>query len=798
MRFVLPLLLLAGLASAQETNTTRLLGTETYAGRSESTYDIFPQISQRVKVVPNLPENPLRPPRRDPGGPNGIPVGTTTTENRGQTLSRFPGITFSGWRPPDPTVAAGPTHVVATVNSEIAFFTRAGVKTFESDFETFFASLSPGSFIFDPKVFYDWHAGRFVVCVLEEDDATTTSKVLFAVSDDSDPSGTWHKYAIDVEATVGGAGCWGDYPGFGYNKDGYAIALNMFTFSGSAYKGVQIVTIKKSSAISGVGASVTKFIDTSIDSFSLQCAEMLDPTATKLYMVNVPFDTPSKLKVWTLSSLGGVPPTPTTQLVTVSSYIAPDGSGSASTSEHFLDDLDARLINAMYTGGKLVTAHTIIFDGSPADSRRRVRWYELSIPATGGTATLAQSGDIKESTSAEKHFHMGAIGRAPTGDIGVIMTRSGPSGPVADIVRTMRAATDSAGSMGAPTLIKAAEGATYGSTGLNRWGDYAACAVDPLNQRVFWGIHMTGTSSTTWTTEIATFALSATSTPSVSAIAFGGTLYGGGLGVTATLTTSSAPALATTVTLTSSDTTAATVPASTTVAAGTTTKSFTVTPTASGLDSAKTTVITAVMNGVAFAKAVTVNPAVLSTFTTADTTIHATATTIGTLTLSGKAGPSGRVVTVVSSVPAAAYPISGSITVASGLTTKNFTIYTNLVTVDTAVMFTATLGGSKTKWVTVLRPPTFTTFTVSPTTVTGGTPATVTATLSGATSVAGLKVALSDSSAFASMPATATFALGASSTTATVTTTAPPSTRLVTLTGKFNGITRTATLTVNP
>lgn len=793
MRLVLPVLLLVGVAAAQESSTTRLLGQESYVGRSESTEMFFPQISHRVKVVPNLPENPLRPPRRDPGGPNGLPVGGLLNEERGRTLARFPGITYTGWRPPDPTAAAGPTHAVATVNSSIAFFTRAGVKTFEGDLETFFASLSPGSFVFDPKVFYDWHAGRFVVCVLEEDDGTVTSRVLLAVSDDSDPTGTWHKYAIDVKTTVGGSDCWGDYPGFGYNKDGYVIALNLFTFSGGAFEGVEIVTVKKSSVINGGTATVTKFINTDADSFSLQCAETLDPAATKLFMVNAASTT--KLKVWTLSSLGGTPPAPTTQLVTVPSYVEPDGSGLASTSSHLLDDLDGRLINVMYTDGKLVTAHTVKATG---DDRRRVRWYELTLPPTGGVATLAQSGEVKESTGAEKHYHMGAIGRAPTGDIAIIMSRSGPSGPVADIVRAMRRSTDAAGTMGAPTLIKAAEGATYGFSGYNRWGDYAACSVDPLNERLFWGIHMTGTSSTTWTTEISTFSLSTTTTPTVSAIAFSAALYGGGSSIVGTLTTSAAPTVDTAVALSSSDTTAATVPASVTVLSGTTSKTFLITPTSSGLDTAKTTVITAVMNGVAFAKALTVNPAILSSFTTAATSINATATTVGTLTLTGKAGPSGSVVTVVSSKPAAAYPISGSITVASGLTIRNFTIYTNLVTVDTAVMFTATLGATKTKWITVVSPPALTTFTVSPTVVTGGTSATVTATLAGPTAVAGLKVSLSDSSAFASMPATATFALGASSTTATVTTTTPPSARLVTLTAKFNGVTKTATLAINP
>lgn len=54
--------------------------------------------------------------------------------SRGSTFG-FVGITNTGWRPPDPTLAVGPDHIVATTNGAIAFFDKDGTLTFQDEIE---------------------------------------------------------------------------------------------------------------------------------------------------------------------------------------------------------------------------------------------------------------------------------------------------------------------------------------------------------------------------------------------------------------------------------------------------------------------------------------------------------------------------------------------------------------------------------------------------------------------------------------------------------------------------------------
>jgi hypothetical protein len=53
-----------------------------------------------------------------------------------------------------------------------------------------------------------------MVLFLEADFANQVSKLLFAVSDDGDPNGTWFKYRIEAKVTEGANTFWLDYPGF--------------------------------------------------------------------------------------------------------------------------------------------------------------------------------------------------------------------------------------------------------------------------------------------------------------------------------------------------------------------------------------------------------------------------------------------------------------------------------------------------------------------------------------------------------------------------------------------------------
>src|SRR5262245_11865636 len=93
---------------------------------------------------------------------------------------------------------------------------------------------------------------------------------------------------------------------------------------------------------------------------------------------------------------------------------------------------------------------------------------------------------------------------------------------------------------------------------------------------------------------------------------------------------------------------------------------------------------------------------------------------------------------------------------------------------------------------------TLSTLTVSPTAVVGGSPSQGTVTLTASAPALGAVVTLSSSDAAATVPASVTVAAGATSATFSIATTAVTAATPATISGSFGGLTRTATLTVNP
>jgi hypothetical protein len=259
-----------------------------------------------------------------------------------------------------------------------------------------------------------------------------------------------------------------------------------------------------------------------------------------------------------------------------------------------------------------------------------------------------------------------------------------------------------------------------------------------------------------------------------------------------------APAGGALVTLSSSDTTVATVPASVNIAAGATSASFTVTTKAvSTHDSA---VITATWNGSTQEAAITVSPAALTSLALSPTRVAGGTTSRGTVTLNGRAPAGGAVVSLVSD-NRTVVTIPASVTIPAGATGASFNIATKSVTAQTAVFISANYAGV-TKSATLTVTPqtsgvTLSSLALNPASVTGGKTSQATITLSGAAPSGGAVVALSSSNtAAATVPASVTVAAGATSATFTVTTKAVAATTNVTLSASYAGLKRTATLTV--
>src|SRR6267142_1779143 len=123
--------------------------------------------------------------------------------------------------------------------------------------------------------------------------------------------------------------------------------------------------------------------------------------------------------------------------------------------------------------------------------------------------------------------------------------------------------------------------------------------------------------------------------------------------------------------------------------------------------------------------------------------------------VSGPAPSGGAAVSLMSDNSAAA-TVPASVTVAVGATSATFTVNTSSVTASTSVTISASYAGvTKTASLTVMpqAPPTLSSLTLSPTSVTGGVQtSTGTVTLSGPALTGGAQVMLSSNNGAASAP----------------------------------------------
>jgi chitinase len=195
---------------------------------------------------------------------------------------------------------------------------------------------------------------------------------------------------------------------------------------------------------------------------------------------------------------------------------------------------------------------------------------------------------------------------------------------------------------------------------------------------------------------------------------------------------------------------------------------------------------------------ISVLPSVLlSSLVVSPTTVSGGATSTGTVTLSSPAPGEGIVVALGDNSSAAAVP--ANVTILGGTSSATFNITTTQVSSNTSATISAVYGTvTKTASLTITAPPTLalTSVTVSPTSVRGRRSATGTVKLNAPAPSGGVLVTLSDNSIYASIPASVTIPSGSTSAAFTITTSSVFSTRYVTISAKYLGVTKTTVLTI--
>ena len=271
-------------------------------------------------------------------------------------------------------------------------------------------------------------------------------------------------------------------------------------------------------------------------------------------------------------------------------------------------------------------------------------------------------------------------------------------------------------------------------------------------------------------------------------------ILSGGNSGTGTVTLNYASNTDKSVSLSSSDTVTASVPATVTVPAGQTTAQFPVT-TFSVLI-LKNVNITATLNSISIQSAVFVTPIKLVSVTTSPTSVIGGKSSTGKVTLSAVAPVGGYVVNLSSSNPSAA-SVPASVTVIAGVKTATFAITTTPVVSLTKPVITGSFGGGSKSATLSITPPALSSIKLSASSVIGGVTATGTATLTGKAPTGGIVVALnSDTPSIATTPASVTILAGSLSAAFPITTVPVPVNSTVGIHGVYNAVDKSVTLTV--
>ena len=455
------------------------------------------QIDRREFTGPQQRPGALIPEHKRPpiaeGASNDLVYSMQGTAPRNDVDPAFPAIGATVWTPPDPCLAVGPSHILATVNMKVAWYGKNGAVQFENFLSSignpgFFEEVGCGSFTFDPKCFYDERAGRFVVLALEYYSATTESWITFAVSDDSDPNGIWFKYRTPALIELA-PGCryFVDYPGFGYDGDAWYVTNNLFRLSGpstcAGFGGTVVRVFEKSGAMSGGTAVWRDVLDAGA---SWQVGSSRSGTdAARLVRIN----NTTSLTIARVDNPLTAPTLVKANCTVPSMYTF----ASAPTPTILLSIVDRRIFNAVVRGGRVFAAnHSALVSGGPAGAA----WYEIDV--SGATPTLVQSGRIAAAAGEYTFFPSVAVNDG--GSVALVYGRSSATlNPTLEVAG--RLPCDPSGVLGASTVIGASTTIPPATTSL-RWGDYFAATVDPADGRTFWVIGEIQNAAG-WTTEIA-------------------------------------------------------------------------------------------------------------------------------------------------------------------------------------------------------------------------------------------------------------------------------------------------------
>jgi hypothetical protein len=410
----------------------------------------------------------------------------------------------NGSVPPDPHGAPGPAGIIAVVNLQISYYTKAGGLVWgPTNFQTFWGAIgNTGNGLSDPKAIFDVESRRFFVILQENIGSRFWLNVAVSRSADPRSSGPddWRFYRLDATENaggnpVGGINYGGDYPGLAVDTRALYITYRMYAFNpngtlngaGVSYTNTALLILNKSQLLSGIGNVASLYQS----AFGLQPVTPQGGTpGNVMYMVDTLSAT--SIGIYSVSDPLGAR-TVDSQTITITDRgMGPSAGAPQLGSANLVPTINRTLNNASLVGGDVWFCATRGPAAGPASAvYYRVRlngWPQL--PFLG--PTLEEEGTVGADT--DWNF-CPSIGANLAGDVAMTWTRSS-STRAAAMMAAWR--TEYGSTFGAPIVVKANQ--TPNVDG--RWGDYFSVWPDPSDGSLWavseWTRADTGTWSTWW------------------------------------------------------------------------------------------------------------------------------------------------------------------------------------------------------------------------------------------------------------------------------------------------------------
>jgi hypothetical protein len=389
--------------------------------------------------------------------------------------------------PPDVHGAAGLNHLMVVHNSEFKIMDKTGVQISKVSATSFWTGVSPNG-AGDPHIEFDKYTNRWIM--IAQSDLTASSSLLVAVSQSSDPTGNWNRYAFRVDLTSANAF---DYPLVGYNQNWLVVAGNIFAVSGLSFQGTHIYVFDMAALNAGsaitIGTNAQRIVNGTGSGTALSPVTTYESGAptNPVYIVQNWNGGSSALRLSTLT--GTIPtvawnegaasfPIGSTQW-SGSSGLTNNNSSPQAVEPRKINSGDNRMCNAVMVNGKIWTTHHVFLPfGAP--TRAAIQWWQLQ---TNGS--VLQNGLIDD---ADPNIHRTypTIAVNPNDDVLIGYSRfSTTTYPSA--AYSFRKTSTPVNTMQDEVVYLNGK-ATYWkdfSAGRARWGDYSNTCLDPISGR-FW------------------------------------------------------------------------------------------------------------------------------------------------------------------------------------------------------------------------------------------------------------------------------------------------------------------------